>query len=85
MSNAQAEFEQRFNDAVTKRSAARQKLSDVTKSIARLKADAAQANADVATTRADAKAAGVKLPKLVQASAPTTGAAAHPEDESDDE
>lgn len=86
MSNAQAEFEAKFHGAVEARTAAREKLSDVTKSIARLKADAAQANADVAKARADAKAAGVRLPKIAQASA-STADATQPDtgaDESDD-
>lgn len=70
-SEAQQDFEQRFQAAIGKRTTARESLRDTQASIARLKAEAAQANADVAKLRADAKAAGVKLPRI----APTNGAA----------
>src|SRR5688572_15569888 len=65
-SEVQADFEQRFHDAIERRTTARQAiqaLRDATTSLSRLKADAAQASADLAKLRADAKAAGVKLPK----------------------
>jgi hypothetical protein len=73
-SNVQAEYDARFNDAIGKRAAAREKLRDTQATIARLKADAAQASADVAKLRADAKAAGVKLPKTVATNGHTNGA-----------
>lgn len=62
-SDVQADFNQRFHDAIERRTTARQALRDATASVPRLKADAAQASADLAKLRADAKAAGVKLPK----------------------
>jgi hypothetical protein len=62
-SEVQADFEQRFHDAICRRSTARQALREATAAVPRLKADAAQASADLAKLRADAKAAGVKLPK----------------------
>jgi predicted nucleic acid-binding Zn-ribbon protein len=73
-SSAQQDFEQRFNDAIDKRTSAREKLRDTQAQIARLKADAAQAGADVAKIRADAKAAGVSLSKTAKgAGAPANG------------
>lgn len=86
-SEVQQDFEQRFNAAIYKRTSAREKLRDVSASIARLKAEAAQAGADVAKLRADAKAAGVRLPKLGSAQPATSGAPVvdyAPGDESED-
>lgn len=87
-SDVQQDFEQRFNAAIHKRTTTREKVKDISASIARLKAEAAQASADVAKLRADAKAAGVKLPRI----APTNGHANgspvvpyEPGDESEDD
>lgn len=71
-SDVQADFEQRFHDAIGRRNTARQAINalrDATSSVARLKADEAQARADLAKLRADAKAAGVKLPKAKKSEA----------------
>lgn len=74
-SETQQDFEQRLNDAVERRTNARQSLRELTAAIPRLKALVAQAGADVATIRADARAAGVKLPRAAHANgvAPTNG------------
>lgn len=63
-SEVQAEFNRLFHEAIAKRTEAQEALSAVTDAIPRLKAATAQARADVAKIRADAKAAGVKLPKI---------------------
>ena len=63
-SDVQKEFESKFHEAVDRRNALRDAIRDATAMVPRLKADEAQARADIAKLRADAKAAGVKLPKI---------------------
>lgn len=87
-SEAQQDFELRFSEAIGKRTTAREKVKDVSASIARLKAEAAQASADVAKLRADAKAAGVKLPRIAPTNGPANGGPVvpyEPSDESEDD
>lgn len=81
--DVQADFEQRFQKAVNDRDAAIRELSDINSSTPRLKAKVAQARADVAKLRADAKAAGVKLPRIGKGAA-AGNAASDASEENDD-
>lgn len=83
-SEAQQDFEQRFNAAIHKRTTTREKVKDVSASIARLKAEAAQASADVAKIRADARAAGVKLPRVAPTNGHANGGSVVPYETSDE-